>query len=213
MLINYYIRTTLDRKLDISYQQIPYQLMIDYNHNCGKAFIEQLKQIKNEDAVLLEDDLILCKDFKKRIEEIIEKHPNDIINFFTYPNKYNKEGYCEDFCYNCCTYFPKEKTKELLRVIETFPVISSSAECIMRNCLSRLRYNHYLYQPPLVQHLDLGSIMNHTRCKFKRRSPYFIDYLNELGITYEEAELEENKEKLMSLMEEKFKELDKNKNQ
>lgn len=213
MIIKYYVRTTLNRNLNSSYNQIPYKLLIDYNNNCGKAFIEQLEYIKNEDAVLLEDDIILCNNFKNRIESIIEKHPKDIINFFTFPDQWKEEGYENKFRYNQCTYFPKEKTQKLLSVIHRYNLKDFSAEHILSNSLTILKLKHYVYRPFLVQHLDNGSLMNHHP-KFERRSPFFIDYLDELNLKYEDCINDINlQNKLIDLMHEKFKDIDNKKSQ
>lgn len=211
-MIRYFVRTTGKRKLDSSYSQIEYELLIDNEGNCGKAFLKQLEYVNDFDAVLLEDDLILCNNFKNRIEQVISKHSNDIINFFTIPEEYLKSDYLKSFCYNQCTYFPKGIAKKIIEAFNSYGYNPYSAEKIMKKALKKLQMKHYVYRPCLVQHLDDGSLMNHN-LSYKRRSPYFIEYLDELGISYEEAKIKENKEKLMSLMEEKFKDIDKNKNQ
>lgn len=211
-MLKYFVRTTGKRNLHSSYSQIKYELLIDNEGNCANAFLKQLCYINEYDSILLEDDLILCKEFKSKVEKVIEKHPNDIINFFTYPDKWINEGYSWFFAYNQCTYFPKGTPKRVLDAYNSHATVTNSAERIMQIALKQLHLKHYIYRPCLVQHLDNGSLMGHDR-KDKRRSPYFIDYLDELGITYEDARLEGNKENLMNLMNEKFKELDKNKNQ
>jgi len=211
-MIKYFVRTTGKRKLDSSYSQIEYELLIDTKGNCGKAFLKQLEYVNDFDAVLLEDDCILCNNFKQRIEEVISKHPTDIINFFNRPLIWRRESYLRGFCYNQCTYFPKGMGHKIVETFATLNILTHSAERILRESLNKLNLKYYGYYPFLVQHLDDGSLMNHD-LSYKRRSPYFIEYLEELGISYEEAKSKENKEKLMSLMEEKFKDIDKNKNQ
>ena len=62
--MKYYVRTTLDRKLDKTYSQIDYEFLVDKEHKPIDSFIKQLEIISEYDAVLLEDDLILCNNFK-----------------------------------------------------------------------------------------------------------------------------------------------------
>ena len=83
-MIKYYVRTTNDRVLDESYNQVDYKLLVDTEYNARKSFVEQLEKLaKNKsDVVILEDDLILCKNFKERIEQVISEHPDTLINFF-----------------------------------------------------------------------------------------------------------------------------------
>ena len=68
--------------------------------------------------------------------------------------------------------------------------------------LKSMKLSYLVYRPCLVQHIDYNSLISNCN---KRRSPYFIDYLEELNITYEEARTEENRQKLINLMNEKFK--------
>ena len=63
------------------------------------------------------------------------------------------------------------------------------------------------YRPCLVQHLDIDTLIQ-GRTLRDRRSPYFLDYLNELGISYEDAYTQTNKINLKNLMNAKFKALD-----
>ena len=62
-MIKYFVRTTGERQLDESYNQIEYELLIDKEYKPVKSLIEQLEIMNNYDSVLLEDDLILCKNF------------------------------------------------------------------------------------------------------------------------------------------------------
>lgn len=210
-MIKYFVRTTEDRVLDESFSQIDYELLVDKEHNSGKAFLEQLQYISTLDcdAVILEDDIILCNNFKERIEKVISEHPSDIINFFTDPMKYFDSQYSIDFIYNQCTYYPKGIIGNIPKIIIKRHFQNKSQEVMMKRYLSSTCSKHYRYRPCLVQHIDKGSLMNHN-VNFCRRSPYFIDYLDELGIDYKDANTPENKIKLTNLMKEKFKDIDKN---
>ena len=103
--MRYYIRTTGERKLDESYNQIDYELLIDKDHRYIDFFIEQLERLGTEDCVIIEDDCVLCKDFDKRINEAISKFPNKIINFFQLPSmKYFTTYESDSYLMNQCTY-------------------------------------------------------------------------------------------------------------
>lgn len=58
----------------------------------------------------------------------------------------------------------------------------------------------------MIQHLEIDKslIQKHTIIH-PRRTPYFIDYLEELNISYDEAWKEENRAKLVDLLQRKFK--------
>ena len=199
-MIKYFVRTTGERALDESFSQIDYELLLDTEHKPVKSFIEQLEYLGNLDcdAVLLEDDLILCKDFKNRIEEAISNYSNKIINFFTYPQKYFKTDESRLFMFNQCTYYPKGISKSI--ATEMKKITNCKQYDVMEDvALNKLRLTHIRYRPCLVQHIDNGSLIGNT--SVNRNTPYFIDYLDELGMSYEDAIKTENKEKLMALME------------
>lgn len=206
--MNYYIRTTLDRVLDNSYLQIPYKLIVDKDHKPVDSFIKALYEISKEDAVLLEDDLILCQNFKERIESVIAQYPNRIINFFWHPEFYMKTVEHPCIVYNQCTYYPKDVSKQLADIMVNVPRNEGEKvnmySLIENVALKKLGIKVVQYRPCLVQHLDTNTLLfEETFCR--RRSPYFIDYLDELGISYDEAD--KHRIELLRLMKKHFKEL------
>jgi len=191
MEIRYFVRTTGERKLDDSLNQINYELLIDTEHKPIESFIAQLKYISEYNAVLLEDDVILCKDFKKRIEEVINNHPKDIINFFTRPLLYFTSQYSFDFYYNQCTFYPKgigERIgNEMIDLISTGKVkLPNEYDSIECEALKQLNIPHLTYRPCLVQHNDRKSLISSSNPN--RTTPYFLDYLDQLNILYDSKE-------------------------
>lgn len=186
MEIKYFIRTTGDRKLDESFNQIEYELLIDKEHKPITSFIAQLKYISDYNAVLLEDDVILCKDFKTKIENVINRYKDDIINFFTFPMDYFTTQYSFNFCYNQCTYYPKGLSEilanEMITCFKLYPDIRGY-DCLESKVLNKLKLPHLQYRPCLVQHNDKKSLISFS--SEGRTTPYFLDYLNELKIDYE----------------------------
>ena len=205
-MLKFYVRTTLERQLDSSYSQIEYELLVDTEHKPIESFIEQLEQISGYDSVLLEDDLILCKDFKNRIEEVINKYPNKIINFFYHQDEYYQTRESTEYSNNQCTYYPKGIGKLIAKEMKNFITYSNQYSWIENLALNKLNITHIQYRPCLVQHLDSDSLIQKHKIIRPRITPYFIDYLEELNIPYEEACEPENKQRLIALMEEKFKE-------
>lgn len=198
----YFVRTTLERKLDSSYSQIDYELLVDTNHEPVNSFIEQLEFISDYDSVLLEDDLLLCNDFKNKIEEVIEKYPNDIINFFTKPHAFFTTNYSQCFSYNQCTYYPKGIGKVLANEIRNQLKLNPKFQYdqLENMAMQKLKILNVCYRPCLVQHLDYSSLIQQRG--LSRWTPYFIDYLKELHIDYMDAY--SNKDKLIKLMKEKL---------
>lgn len=198
--MKYYVRTTLERKLDETYSQIEYELLIDKEHKPVDSFIKQLEIISEEDSVLLEDDLILCKNFKERIESVIEQFSDKIINFFTFPRAYFQTREFKKFLWNQCTYYPKNISKQIALVMKKIKKQkdeigeSLQYDALENLALEELGMTHIQYRPCIIQHLDGKSLIGNNDSG--RMTIYFVDYLNELDITYEEAQKQENRLKL-----------------
>jgi len=188
MNIKYVVRTIPGRKLDISYNQINYELFIDTKHSAWDSFVEALEKYSDFNLVLLEDDCILCRDFKNRIESVINQYPNNIINFYTRPQMYFTTQFSDHFTYNQCTYFPKELIKKITNLMritrnkynKNTPY--ESYEASLNGVLKTLQIAHIQYRPSLVQHNDCKSTLSNSN--ESRITPYFIDYLDDLKINY-----------------------------
>lgn len=205
-MIKYIIRTTLERTFHSSLFQIDYELLVDKDHRIREIFTDQLVSIMDNDVVLLEDDVILCRNFKERIEGIISLHPNEMINFFSYPNIYFLSDY-KLFISNQCTYYPKEILRNIVKCLSNFKYrkVYTPEEYIQFYLGGKRVYNP---RPCLVQHIDKKSILDKHPVPVPRRTPYFIDYLEDLGIPYEEADRPENKQKLIEYMNKQFEGID-----
>ena len=201
-MIKYFVRTTNERSFDYD---LNYELLVDKEKKPVESFIHQLKYISQYDSVLLEDDLILCNDFEGKIEDVIKQYPNDIINFFCFPFEYFESRQSTYFLWNQCTYYPKgigsKVAKEIERLRETMP--DAQYDILENTALKNLKISHIQHRPCLVQHIDNGSLIQGNYCP-TRRTIYFEDYLNELGIDYKDAYQNKNRIKLRNLMNEKF---------
>ena len=198
-MIKYFVRTTEERAFDYD---LKYELLVDKEKKPVESFIKQLKYISQFDSVLLEDDLVLCEDFKDKIEDVIRQYPNSIINFFTSPSDYFTTHFSVTFAYNQCTYYPKGIAEKVANEMEELHKRCPDLQydVLEHNALRNLGIPHLRYRPCLVQHLDNDSLIQsgaHTIC---RQTPYFEDYLNELGIRYEDAFSNENRKKLQDLL-------------
>lgn len=201
-----YIRTTGERKLDESIEREignDYQLLIDKEHRPVDSFIEQLKIISNEDSLLLEDDIILCKDFLKEVKKAIRKWEGFVINFYTYPFQYMTTVlWGQPFCFNQCTYYPKGISEKIANKMIELRKPYSQYDVLESNAMVALEILHVVYRPCLVQHIDKDTLIQKNHAP--RRTIWFKDYLEELGISYKDAWTKENRNKLINLMNKKF---------
>lgn len=189
--MKYFIRTTGERILDGSFSQIEYELLVDEKHQPVQSMIEQLKRISKSNAVFMEDDVILCEDFEKRINEVIKQHPDQIVNFFFQPLQYQVSGERPGrvFLYNQCVYYPRyvagRIAKEMEKLLEE-GFEFDQYDRLQAKAMERLGLNFYSYRPMLVQHKGVKSLLG-NRWPNRGMSIYFIDDLNKLGIEYDNA--------------------------
>ena len=156
MNIKYFVRTTGERILDKSYNQIEYELLIDKEHKPVESFIKQLKIISEYDSVLLEDDLILCDNFKNVIEDIINKYPNMIINFYS---KHFKETTKTNIIYsNQCTYYPKHMSLNIANVMQKY-LPYPNYDGLETKALKELNIYIIEYKPNIVIHKNGYSLI------------------------------------------------------
>lgn len=184
-MIKFFVRTTLERKLDVSYSQIDFELLIDTEHKPVESFINQLEQISTYDAVLLEDDLLLCNNFKEEIEEVIRNHPNEIIQFYTKPCSYFTSHHSQTFVYNQCTYYPKGMGMVLANEMKLHKCVAGGYDLIENEVIHKVGLYIYIYRPCLVQHIDNFSLIGKSKVHATDRiTPYFKDYLDKYSIDY-----------------------------
>lgn len=203
MKLKFFIRTTGKRKLDSSIKRElgeNYTLLIDEKHQPVDSFIEQLKLISDYDSILLEDDVILCKDFVKEVEKLINEWGKHVINFFTFPHEYFMTEFgLFQFVYNQCTYYPKGISKLIAEKMIELREPYNQYDTLENKAMRALNIPHLRPRPSLVQHIDDNTLIQ--RCEqHPRRCIYFKDYLDELGIDIKEAYTLENKQRLTELM-------------
>lgn len=216
MNLKFYVRTTKDRILDNSYNQIDYQLLVDREHKPIDSFINALYTINDEDAVLMEDDLILCQNFQEEIEKVINANPNRIINFFQMRLKTTPPCDYDKIVFNQCTFYPKGIAKQIADIMIEVPRTDNERKKNMYSLLEnvafeRLNIKVLQYAPHLVQHLDNDTLL-FNKTHNDRRSIYFLDYLKELNVGYETViNNVEIKRQLFRIMKNHFRQLNRDK--
>ena len=207
-MIKYYLRTTGERKVDSSFNQIDYSLLLDKEKRISEIFGDQLLSVSDNNCVLLEDDIVLCRNFKERIESVISKYPDTIINFFSFPNELKGSEFSHIFAYNQCTYYPASMLKFLGQEIsknQHKKGYLETPEKAIKRVFKEYNLTYYKFKPYLVQHLDYNSEIGNDKVVFRRRSPFFIDYIDDLNINYEDIFQAKNQIRLNEYMWEWFK--------
>lgn len=175
-----FVLTNGVRELDKSYEQIDYNLYFDYSNSPHKCYIDLLHLAMTNDndehgVLILEDDLILCKDFINKIKNAIEQYQDSIINFFWQPLRNIKTSIEKrGFCFTQCVYYPKGMIKKFYYDLLE-PDFSYA-----RNIKQALEKNHITFvnfRPHYVQHIGDKSLI--WPKLMIRRSKNFIDDIKE----------------------------------
>lgn len=114
--MKYVIRKVPERDTSYLERLLPDPLIVcDEKHSGIRWSFRQAILLANDDAVYVQDDMLLCKNFARRAEEYIEKYPDNVIVFsnFTHDKKSCNvvtEGFWNPRAagWLLCTYIPKK---------------------------------------------------------------------------------------------------------
>ena len=82
--MKYVIRKVPERDTSYLERLIPGALIYNDIEHCGavESFVAAIKQA-DDDAVYIQDDMLLCTDFCARVESCIAQHPDTVVIFST----------------------------------------------------------------------------------------------------------------------------------
>lgn len=187
--MKYYVRTTGERDLS-AYLFLDYTPLYDYEHKPVPSFVKQMHIISDDDALFMEDDIIFCKDFKEKVQEAINKYPNEVINFFWQPLAYFIKGKVrgEKFLYNQCVYYPKgvaaKIADEMQRLIDN-GIKWTQYDEIQAAAMKNLGIDFINYRPCLVQHIGAKSLLGNQWIG-DAKTIYFVDDIE--GMDYDDCQ-------------------------
>ena len=83
--MKYVIRKVPERNTEYLEKLLPEAVVVnDVNHNGAMWSFLKAIEVADDDAIYIQDDMLLCKDFKNRAEAYVKKYPNDVIVFSTH---------------------------------------------------------------------------------------------------------------------------------
>lgn len=173
------------KNIEIMKKQIPeLEVFVDSKREKFDFLLKVWDNIKNDDVVWLEDDVLLCNNFKKKIEnEIRFLGNNELISFFYVPieSKFNldskqfkndsRTSYRDGkyFLWNQCVFIPKYFSSYFINYynnrFKKFSFINLN-KFNYDNCiafaLGEMKQKYWLIRPSLVQHFDKKSTLEHS---------------------------------------------------
>lgn len=159
-------------------KQIP-ELIVYWDEfgSARESYVHTCKNIVGDKrCVLMEDDIILTANFKEKIEKVISKNPDILINFFSLSKKYTtphfKKG--REFCMDQCVYLPKGFGTRIAEAYKTWPDKDKyiSAVDFLTGYAWGKNKDYLVWCPSLVQHRACKSVINPKRSS-KRQSITF----------------------------------------
>lgn len=175
--IRYIMRTVGNVDLHEYTEAIPtLEIARDRIHNAMDTFKLSLEMAGDDPCVHLEDDIILCDDFVRRVEAEIAKRPNDVIQFFsmrkddlTVGSRYIRGG---AFCMNQCYYIPPGMGTKLLAYMDVWDRYDehpTGYDILMADFFKLNGIKYWNVCPNLVDHKVAKSRINARRSS-KRQS-------------------------------------------
>ena len=141
---------------------------------------------KDEDILMLEDDIELSEHFLENIRKVIEQYPNRIINFHYNFDIRGPELYSDDslkvfeergssYAFNQCVYLPSKILQKILDSKQLFKAYYAYAKenrhaYIMARIFEKDTF--LVVRPSLVKHKEFKSTISESVIKTKD----FIDY-------------------------------------
>ena len=141
---------------------------------------------KDEDILMLEDDIELSEHFLENIRKVIEQYPDKIINFHYNFDTKGPELYSEDnlkvfeergsnYAFNQCVYLPSKILQKILDSKQLFKAYYAYAKenrhaYIMARIFEKDTF--LVVRPSLVRHMEFKSTISESVIKTKD----FIDY-------------------------------------
>lgn len=141
---------------------------------------------KDEDILMLEDDIELSEHFLENVRKIIEQYPNRIINFHYNFDTRGHELYSDDslkvfeergsnYAFNQCVYLPSKILQKILDSKQLFKTYYAySKENRHAYIMARIfeKDTFLVVRPSLVKHKEFKSTISESVIKTKD----FIDY-------------------------------------
>jgi hypothetical protein len=159
---------------------VPY-IIVDDTGNAMNCFRQALDIAKDSPALHMEDDIILTEGFCEKVKTEIEKHPDQVIQFFSIRKKDLTEGTRLEsggkFLMGQCFYLPAGLSMAIKAYLPSWKGIKehpTGLDSMVMDYLKVTKRKYIHFVPSLVQHREVKSMIDPRRSS-KRQSPTFIN--------------------------------------
>lgn len=176
--MKYVIRKVPERDTTYLERLIPDAIIYnDVEHEGPIISFVKAMELANDDAVYVQDDMILCENFCERCNEICEKHRNEVVQlcnftFFTGKTRVLIEGYYDPWetPWCLCVYIPKRISQYFVWMYNAgklkptkFELRGQSDDWMLARVVQYMGEKEYLIVPNLAGHPINKSTVNSGR--------------------------------------------------
>lgn len=174
--MNYVIRRCPERDTGMLERCLPDAIVYnDTEHEGALISFHKALRMANDDAVYIQDDVVLCKDFKSRTMGYIKKYPKTVIVFSSYFE--SNEAVRNDFAILenvslLCTYIPKHIADAYLHAVESgewklskWDINGQFDDLNFSKFLLKYDIEVFVVYPHLAGHLPGESVIRKSRPK------------------------------------------------
>lgn len=151
----------------------------DDDKNAMNTFLKSMKMAGDDCCIHMEDDIILTTNFIERINSIINKNKNNVIQFYSMRKNDIILGTRFErgstFSSNLCFYLPKEYSKmiyDFYEVWERKEEHPTGYDLMIADFLKKRKEKYLLYVPNLVDHKQGVSMINKRRSQFRKSTSF-----------------------------------------
>jgi hypothetical protein len=157
------------------------EFCIDKKRSAWDTFLRSLEMAGIDACLHMEEDIILTKNFKYKINAVISEKPDNFIQFFSMRKKDLTDGsrWDNNFLMNQCWYSPKGYSKAILDFAlkwakDNLDKHPSGTDTMVSDFLKSRKEKYWIHCPSLVDHRVAKSMIDPRRSS-KRQSLTFVD--------------------------------------
>lgn len=174
------LKTKLNKAIQDSGTDIEVCTFVGSNKT-SENLISLCSLYKDEDILMLEDDIELSRNFLENIRKVIEKYPDKIINFHYNFDTQGQELYSDgnlkifeergsSYAFNQCVYLPSKILQKILDSKQLFKAYHAYAKenrhaYIMARIFEKDNEKFLVVRPSLVKHKEFKSTISESNIK------------------------------------------------
>tara|TARA_Y100001963_G_C6642568_1_gene381712 strand:+ start:228 stop:782 length:555 start_codon:yes stop_codon:yes gene_type:complete len=153
----------------------------DRKRDAMDTFIRAMRMAGDDPCIHLEDDIVLAKDFYRKITNAIKEHPDNVIQFFSMRKADLEVGsrWDNNYLMNQCHYNPAGYSNLIADFFTDWDkkeTNASGTDLMLCDFLKSRKEKYWIHVPSLVDHRVGVSMIDPRRASTNRQSKTFTEY-------------------------------------